>query len=95
VWAGIVGDSLVGSHVLPHRLTGNHYRAKAPGKCTAGSQEYEYGTCIILSRHILGVLCEMFSITPIVTDGLVEEDPLHGLHDHQIRIFWIFTFEDT
>jgi hypothetical protein len=26
VWAGIVGDCLVGPHVLPHRLTGNHYR---------------------------------------------------------------------
>jgi hypothetical protein len=24
--AGIVGDRLVGPHVLPHRLTGNHYR---------------------------------------------------------------------
>jgi hypothetical protein len=24
--AGIVGDCLVGPHVLPHRLTGNHYR---------------------------------------------------------------------
>jgi hypothetical protein len=26
VWARIVGDSLVGLHVLPHRLTGNRYR---------------------------------------------------------------------
>jgi hypothetical protein len=26
VRAGIVGDCLVGPHVLPHRLTGNHYR---------------------------------------------------------------------
>jgi hypothetical protein len=26
VWAGIVGDYLVGPHVLPHRLTGKHYR---------------------------------------------------------------------
>jgi hypothetical protein len=26
VWAGIVGDYLVGPRVLPHRLTGNHYR---------------------------------------------------------------------
>jgi hypothetical protein len=25
VWAGIAGDCLVGPHVLPHRLTGNHY----------------------------------------------------------------------
>jgi hypothetical protein len=26
VWAGIVGDCLVGSHLLPHRVTGNHYQ---------------------------------------------------------------------
>jgi hypothetical protein len=26
VWAGIPGNCLVGPHVLPHRLTGNHYR---------------------------------------------------------------------
>jgi hypothetical protein len=25
VWAGIVVGSLVGPHVLPHHLTGNHY----------------------------------------------------------------------
>jgi hypothetical protein len=30
VWVGIVGDSLVGRHVLPHRLTGNHYRDDLP-----------------------------------------------------------------
>jgi hypothetical protein len=26
MWAGIVGDYLLGMHVLPHRFTGNHYR---------------------------------------------------------------------
>jgi hypothetical protein len=26
VWAGIVSDCSVGPQVLPHRLTGNHYR---------------------------------------------------------------------
>jgi hypothetical protein len=26
VWAGIIGDVLVGPHVLPQRLTGNSYR---------------------------------------------------------------------
>jgi hypothetical protein len=46
-------------------------------------------------RHILAVLCEMFSITPIMTDGQVEEDPLHGLHARQIQILWIFTYRDT
>jgi hypothetical protein len=31
-------------------------------------------------RYILAVLCEIFSITPISTDGYVEEDSLHDLH---------------
>jgi hypothetical protein len=26
MWAGIVGDCLIGPHNLPHRHTGNHYR---------------------------------------------------------------------
>jgi hypothetical protein len=26
VWAEIAGDCSVGTHILPHRLTGNHYR---------------------------------------------------------------------
>jgi hypothetical protein len=26
MWTGTAGDCLVGPHVLPHRLTGNHYR---------------------------------------------------------------------
>jgi hypothetical protein len=26
VWAGIVGDCLIGPHDFPHRLTGNHYQ---------------------------------------------------------------------
>jgi hypothetical protein len=42
-------------------------------------------------RHILAMLCEMFSITPIMNNGYVEEDPLHGLHARQILILWIFT----
>jgi hypothetical protein len=35
-------------------------------------------------QHILAALCEMFSTTSTMTDGYVEEDPLHGVHDHQI-----------
>jgi hypothetical protein len=29
-------------------------------------------------RHILAVLCEVFSITCIMTEGWIEQDPLHG-----------------
>jgi hypothetical protein len=53
--------------------------------------EHEYGTCMMGPRHILKVLWQMFWTTPIVTDGYVKEEPLHGLHDHQIGILWIFT----
>jgi hypothetical protein len=42
--------------------------------------EHECGTCMIVLRHILAALCEMFSVTPI----MVQEDPLHGLHAGQI-----------
>jgi hypothetical protein len=45
--------------------------------------------------HILAVLCEMFSVTAIMTGGWEEEDPLHGLHARQISVLWIFTSGDT
>jgi hypothetical protein len=31
--------------------------------------EHECDTCMIVLRHILAVLCEMFSITRVMTDG--------------------------
>jgi hypothetical protein len=46
--------------------------------------EYERGTCKMVLRHILAVLCEMLSLTPIMADGKAEEDPLHSLHARQI-----------
>jgi hypothetical protein len=36
-------------------------------------------TCLMVLRHILAVLCEMFSVKPIMTDGNVAEVPLHDL----------------
>jgi hypothetical protein len=35
---------------------------------------------MVALRYISAVLLEMFSITTIMADGYVEEDPLHGLH---------------
>jgi hypothetical protein len=46
-------------------------------------------------RHISAVLCEMFSITPIMIYGWLEEDPLHGLHSRQIWNLWMFSYGDT
>jgi hypothetical protein len=44
----------------------------------------ECGACAMVLRHILAALCEMLPITPIMTDGYVVEDPLHGLYARQI-----------
>jgi hypothetical protein len=52
--------------------------------------EDECGTCMMVLWHISAVLCERFTVTPVVTDGYVEEEPLHGLHAHRIWILWIF-----
>jgi hypothetical protein len=41
-------------------------------------------------RHVLAVLCEIFLVTPIMTDGWVDEDPLHGFHARQTPILCIF-----
>jgi hypothetical protein len=32
----------------------------------------------------------MFSVTPIMAEGQVDDDPLHDLHPHEIWILWIF-----
>jgi hypothetical protein len=57
--------------------------------------EHEYGTGIMVLRHILAVFCEMFSVTPFMTDEWVKEDPLHDLHICQIWILSIFACGDT
>jgi hypothetical protein len=94
--AGIVGNCLVGPHVLPHRLTGSHYGDflwhNLPKILeVVPPAEHECGTCVMVLRHILAVLCEIFSITAIMTDGQVVEDAQHGLHSPHIWIPWIFT----
>jgi hypothetical protein len=50
-------------------------------------QVKEYCTCMMVLQHILAVLCEMFSIEPILTNGQVQ-DPSHGLHACQISILY-------
>jgi hypothetical protein len=57
--------------------------------------EHECGAYMMVLRHILAVLCEMFSITLIMTGGYLEEVSLHGLHARQISVLWIFTDRDT
>jgi hypothetical protein len=75
VWAGTVGDCLVDLHVLPHRLTGNHYwdfiLCDLPKslKTYHWQSKHKCGTFMIVLWHILAVLCEMFSVTPILTNG--------------------------
>jgi hypothetical protein len=96
MWTETVGDWLVGPHVLPRRLTGNHYRDVLlyylPNLLEIVSLAFwaRMPTCMMLLWYILGVLCEIFSITPIMANGWVEEGPLHGLHAREIWILWMF-----
>jgi hypothetical protein len=74
VWAGIADDCSVGPQILPHRLAGNHYRDfllhDLPRQLdVVPLAEHEYGIRMSVLLHILVVLCEMFSITAIMTDG--------------------------
>jgi hypothetical protein len=67
VLAGIVGDCVVGPHVLPHWPTGNLYRyfplRDLPKLLeNVPLAEHECGTWMMALRHILAVLCETFSI---------------------------------
>jgi hypothetical protein len=50
---------------------------------------------MMVLRHILAALCEMFSVTRNMTGVEVEVDPLHGPHARQIWILWISTCGDT
>jgi hypothetical protein len=79
-----IGLQTITTDVLPKLLELYHWQS-----------EHGYGTCMMVLRHILAVLCEMFSVTPNNTDGWVREDPLRGLHARQILILWVFTSGDT
>jgi hypothetical protein len=48
--------------------------------------EHECGSCMMVLRHVLAVLCEMLSVTSLITDGQVEEASLHVLHALQILV---------
>jgi hypothetical protein len=69
VLAGTVGGCLLGPYVLPHRLTGNHYRDLPKLLEGVPLAEHECGTCMMVLRHILALLWEIFSVTAIMTDG--------------------------
>jgi hypothetical protein len=63
VWAGIVGDCVAGSHVSPHRLTGNRYRGfllhDLPELLEAVplAAEHECGACRAV-RDVLSKTCQ-------------------------------------
>jgi hypothetical protein len=86
---------LVGPHILPLQLTDNHYRdflvQDLPKLLEYPLVEHECGTCMMVLRHILAVLCKAFSEKSIITDEYVEE----GLHACQIWILCIFTCGNT
>jgi hypothetical protein len=69
-----IGLQATTTEISSHTISQSHW------KMYQFQSEHEYDTCMMVIRHILAVLCEMFSVTPIMTEGWVEEDPLHGLH---------------
>jgi hypothetical protein len=81
MWRGIVGDSLVGPRVLPLGLEAINVEISSCKICRTYwidvilAAEHECGTCMMVLRYILAVLCVMFTTTPIMTDGYVEEGP--------------------
>jgi hypothetical protein len=51
---------------------------------------------MMVPRHILAVLYDVVSVTPILTDGYVEKGPVYGFHaPRQIWILWIFSLWGT
>jgi hypothetical protein len=49
---------------------------------------HECGTCMMLFRRILTALCDMVSIISVITNGQVENDPMHGPQSRKILTFW-------
>jgi hypothetical protein len=101
VWTGIVGDCLVGPHVLLHRPTGNHYRdfllhdlpellEDVPLELRARIWYMHDGA----SAHFSCAVRDVSNITyhdPWIGRG----GPTAGLHAHRIWILWMFTCGDT
>jgi hypothetical protein len=80
VCTGIVGRYLSGLHVLSHWVTGNNYRDFFLHDLPKPLKD--------VSVAVRNVILSM----PIMANGEVQENPLHGLHTHQIWILWIFTY---
>jgi hypothetical protein len=74
VQAGAVGDQVVG----PHELTEISHGLTKPPEDVPLAQP-ECGTRLMVLRHIVTVLCGMFPVAPLMTDGRTQESPLHGL----------------
>jgi hypothetical protein len=91
VWVWIVGDCLAGPHVLPHRLTGSHYRdfllhdlpkllENVPLVVRARLRYMHDAALAHFSHHAVRDVLS----NSIMTDGCVEEVPQHGVHVFQI-----------
>jgi hypothetical protein len=80
VRAGIVNDCLVGPHVFPRRLTGNHYRDFLLHDLLKLLEDVPLARTSYMLRHILAMLCEMLAINTYHDRCAVEEVLLHGLH---------------
>jgi hypothetical protein len=89
VSAGIIGDwyTRMFCHVSLQATTteiSSYMIYQSYWKMCHWQSEHKYGTCMMVLWHVLAMLCEMFSITPIMTDGQVEQEPLHDFHARHI-----------
>jgi hypothetical protein len=82
-WKYLTGLHTGIAEILPYTACHSYW------KMCHWQSEHECDTCMTLLRHTIAVLCEIFSVTPILTVGQVEEDLLHGLHVHQISTICI------
>jgi hypothetical protein len=47
----------------------SHMISQSYWKMYHWQSDHEWGICMMVLRHILAALCEMFSVTPIMTGG--------------------------
>jgi hypothetical protein len=60
---------LRGANSATSRLSYGTASCQSYWKVYHSQSEHECGTCMMVLLHILVVLCEMFSVTSIMTDG--------------------------
>jgi hypothetical protein len=69
MWEGVSAEYLVVPHILPYRLIGNHYRDFLLHDLPKLLEDVPLPVRARIWYTHDDVLCKMFSITPVITDG--------------------------